>query len=437
METSIRVNESLSEAQPVSIDSSTSRFTHKTARRQQVLIVLGAALGLGGGFAPIYFGTLSVFLKPVATEFGWGRAETSAAGVLSMLGLAFGAVLMGRLIDRYGPARVISSSVLAMAGLIVSLSLVANSAWLFGGLSFAVGVAGAATTPPGYLSVLAQRFDRRLGLALGLAGMGMGMGTVLMPMIAQWLINSYGWRAAYTNLAMGAAVLGGLACALLFLRNGKSTGGVRLRGVDSTPVTGDSVKEALRSPRFWLLISVVFVVSAASLGVAIHLVAMITDRGITATVAASAAAISGVGVVLGRLISGVLLDMYSARRIASLAFAFALAGLGVLALVTGVAAGFGLLATSALLIGFAIGAEGDFLPFFVRRYFGLKAFSSIYGLLFFAFGVGGVVGPTVFGVCFDRLGGYSVAMWGATVALLFAAAAILRLGPYRYGPDAV
>ncbi|MBI4765748.1 MAG: hypothetical protein HY787_14280, partial [Deltaproteobacteria bacterium] len=78
---------------------------------QQVFTVLGAAIGLGVGFAPVYYGTLTVFLKPIASEFTWGRAETSLSGVLSMLGMSFGAVLMGRLIDRFGPSRIIPLSV--------------------------------------------------------------------------------------------------------------------------------------------------------------------------------------------------------------------------------------------------------------------------------------------------------------------------------------
>lgn len=406
---------------------------------QHVISVLGAAIGLAVGFAPVYFGTLTVFLKPIAQEFTWGRAETSLTGVLSMLGTSFGAIMIGRLIDRFGPARIIPLSVVLMSVLIALLSGIWNNPWLFTALSFVIGFIGVETTPPGYMSVLAQRFDRRLGLAFGLAGIGMGVGTVTMPMIAQWLIGNFGWRAAYTDMAIGSAVLGCIACALLFLTGRKHCGkakGVAHPHVDpSVLLIGVTVREALKDGRFWLLSTVIFVVAVASLGMAIHLVALVTDTGITPAVAARVAAVSGIGVVLGRVLSGLLLDIYPAPRIACAAYTVAAIGAALIA--AGVAAGISMLAFCALLLGFAIGSEGDLIPYFVRRYFGLKALGLIYGSVFFIFGVGGVVGPVIFGICFDRLGGYSVAMWGAAIALCCSALAILKMGPYRYGHEVV
>jgi OFA family oxalate/formate antiporter-like MFS transporter len=424
---------SLNEGSPVSSASS-----HVGSPIQQALSVLGAAIGLAVGFAPVYYGTLTVFLKPIASEFTWGRAETSLSGVLSMLGVSFGAVLVGRLIDRFGPSRIIPLSVVLMSVLIGMLAGMWNNAWLFTALSFIIGFISVGTTPPGYMSVLAQRFDRRLGLSFGLAGVGMGVGTVAMPMIAQWLIGSFGWRAAYTNMAIGAAILGGLACAMMFLTRRKDSEKAKTvaypHADTSEQVAGATIKEALRDTRFWLVSSVVFVVAVASLGMAIHLVAFITDKGITAAAAAKAAAMSGVGVVLGRVISGLLLDTYQAPRIAFAAYT--IAAIGVALLAAGAATGIAMVAFCGLLLGFAIGSEGDLIPYFVRRYFGLKSLGLIYGSVFFIFGIGGVVGPVVFGKCFDRFGSYSIAMWGASIALICSALAILLMGPYRYGPEA-
>ncbi|MDQ7747409.1 MFS transporter [Hydrogenophaga pseudoflava] len=397
---------------------------------QKSLVVLGAAVGLGSGFAPMYFSTLSVFLKPVAAEFSWGRAETAGAGVLSMLGLAIGSVLVGRCIDRFGPSRIILASVALMALLINLLARVGNDPFLFGGLSFLIGVVGAATTPPGYLSVLAMWFNKRLGLALGLAGVGMGVGTVLAPMITQGFIGQYGWRGAYIHLSLWAAACGALACILIFLpRNHRPLARSEGTGHKSS-VLGETVSEALRSGRFWLLSAVILVVSASSLGVSIHLVSLVTDLGVSASDGARVAAVTGVGVVLGRLVCGVVLDMYPAPRIAALSFALASAGTVLLA--SGAPSGFASVALCGLMVGFAIGAEGDFIPFFVRRYFGLRAFGSIYGLLFFAFAIGGLLGPVAFGASFDGTQSYAQPLWVAATGLALAAVAVLRLGPYHY-----
>lgn len=401
----------------------------KAPSLSQLLIVFGAALGLCVGFAPVFFGTISIFLKPVADEFDWGRAQASGATVFSMLGAAFGAIAVGNLIDRFGPPRVIISSVIATTALVALLSKIGNSPALFTTLSFSIGFVGAGTTPPGYLSVLARCFDKRLGLALGFAGIGMGVGTILMPMLASHLIVSQGWRQAYVSLAMLSGATGMLACFILFLRAGnKHQAGVSPT-VETSPVKGMTAREAIRSRNFWLLLGVVMAVAVSSLGVVIHFVAMLTDRGVDAHMAAKAVAISGAGVVIGRVACDYMLDRYHAPMIA--AGAFFLAAIGVVLLLNGQEVEFAWFALSGLFIGFALGAEGDFLPFFVRKYFGLKAFGSIYGMLFFAHGIGGVLGPVLFGLAFDHLNDYSFALWGAASLLCMAAAAVVFMGRYR------
>lgn len=395
-----------------------------------VLIVFGAALGLSAGFAPVYFGTISIFLKPLAAEFAWGRAQASGAAVFSMLGLATGAILVGRLIDRFGPARVICTSVLATTALIALLSQIKNSPVLFTALSFSIGFVGAGTTPPGYLSILARWFEKRLGLALGFAGVGMGVGTILMPIVANHLIAIQGWRQAYVSLAVISGALGMLACFILFLRTDMGTRGGAPRRPEICTSPGVNVAEAFTSKHLWLLLGVVTAVAVSSLGVSIHFVPMLTDRGVEAEMAARAVAISGAGVVVGRVACGYLLDRYHAPAIAAGAFFFA--AVGALMLSAGKEIDFAWLALSGLFVGFALGAEGDFLPFFVRKYFGLRAFGSIYGILFFAHGVGGVLGPVLFGLTFDHFQTYSVALRGAALVLCFAAISVMFMGRYRH-----
>ncbi|WP_082079809.1 MFS transporter [Cupriavidus basilensis] len=398
----------------------------------RALIVFGAALGLCAGFAPLYFGTISVFLQPIAHEFGWGRAQTSAAGVLSMLGLAAGSIVVGQLIDRFGETRVIGGSASVMAVFMAIQSLCGNSPWLFAALSFGIGVAGAGTTPPGYLTVLARCLRDRLGVALGLAGIGMGVGTISMPVIAQTLIAHYGWRSAYAGLAAGALLLGWLACAII------SRGARGLRGharqrrlpAGSMPVPGYTVREALADRRLWLILAVTLLVSMATLGMSVHFVSLLVDGGITPQLAARAVAVSGAGVVLGRVVSGYLIDRFAARKVAAAAFCLAAAGAVLMASELSRAIQFS--AFAGLLLGFALGAEGDFLPFFVKKYFGLKSFGRIYGVLFFVHGLGGIAGPVLFGLSFDHFATYKYALLCASGALCAAMLLVLRLGSYRF-----
>lgn len=398
---------------------------------QCMRIVAGMALGLGAGFAPVYVGTVALFLKPISETFGWVRAQTSVASVLSMLGLAIGSMVIGRLVDRVGAFRVIAASAVLMAGLIVLLSRSANAPWEFGALSFAIGLAGAGTTPPGYFAVLARRFDGRLGLALGIAGVGMGLGTITMPLVAAALISAQGWRAAYVSLSLTSVALTAVACGLIFYGDTKGAEHARRNSATNAHLPGHTLTAAFADSAIWLLFAVVLLVAMASIGVSIHLVSLLTDQGVGTGDAAKTAAVTGLGVILGRFGMGYLLDHFQARRVAAAAFLMGALG-PVLLLVEGRAPSLAVASAAGILIGLVLGAEGDFLPFLVRRYFGLRAFGTIYGLLFFAHGIGGVIGPVLYGQCFDSFGAYTSALWGSVIALCLAAALIHRLGRYRY-----
>lgn len=181
----------------------------------------------------------------------------------------------------------------------------------------------------------------------------------------------------------------------------------------------------MRTLRFWTIASILFLVSGAVIGAIVRMVPALTDRGVSLEMATLIAAIIGIGVLVGRVGIGLLLDLFDARHLAASAFAIGAIGLGLIAANSTMPVW--LVALSAFFYAFAIGTEGDVMPFFVRRYFGLRHFSLIYGVQFFFFAIGGVFGPTLFGFSFDHLGDYSFAFWGA--ALLST-----TLGPYKYGP---
>jgi predicted MFS family arabinose efflux permease len=411
--------------------ASTAAVAATTAPRStgsRIAIVAGAGLGMGGGFAASYFSTLSLFLKPLTAEFGWGRAETAASTALAMVGLAFGSLVVGRLVDRFGALRVIAISAAAMAALIASLATLSGHPLVLALLSFAIGLVGVGTTPAGYLPVLARGFDRRLGLALGSAMVGLGAGAVVMPLVGQRLIADHGWRGAYVGLA--ACSLAMAALAMMLLRLGAETGPSMRMPAGDAAAEGDTFREAARTPRFWALVAILFVVSAAGLGAGVHIAALLTDRGLSAAQAAQIVALTGAGMTLGRLVAGALLDLVPARWLG--AIAFALGGVGLATLASGATTSLAALATGALLTGFAIGAEGDFIPYCVRRYFGVRAFGAIFGALFGVYALGGVAGPVAFGLAFDRLGSYGAVYAAAAAACMCAAVFTAGLGRYRF-----
>ncbi|MCY0854459.1 MFS transporter [Cupriavidus sp. D39] len=404
------------------------RAPSPAGRWTYIAVVLGAALGMLAGYAPLFNATAGVFVRPLATEFGWGRSEASLSYAASMFGLAVVSPLVGTMMDRYGVRRVIAVSAVVFGIATACMALQNGSKAMWVGLSVVVGVFGAATSVLGYLAVLPQWFDRRLGLALGVAMCGLGAGTVLMPATAQYLMAGYGWRTAYVVLGAGSIALSLLACSLLRERKtaGRALGAARGQAVDGVPFG-----EALRSYRLWAIWAVFVLASSATLSLGPHLPAMFADRGFSPADAARSASMVGIGLLIGRILTGVLIDRIHAPFVACVFFGGGALGIFLLRS----AHDYQALLLATTLIGLTIGAEGDLISYLVRSYFGLRSFGALFGIAFSGYGFGAVIGPIGLGAWFDRHGSYDAPLLVLSFMLLLAGALTLSLGRYRRAGD--
>jgi MFS transporter, OFA family, oxalate/formate antiporter len=404
------------------------------SKLQQFRIVLGVFLGLATSFATLFFSTIGVFLKPISQEFEWGRAQTSGATVMSNLGIAIGALIIGRLIDRYGAAKMVAFSGGSLVFLLACMSLVPNDPNVLAALSLLLGICSVGTTPLGYLTVLPKYFGQRLGLAFGFCMLGIGVGSVVMPVVAQAFIAAQGWRNAYVSIAGVGLVGTALAWALIFYRHKEANSENKAVSEPLVSHEGLEFSEAIRTFKFWLVFTVVFMVSASVLGFGVHGFAILTDRGVSAEDASKVIGIGASGVMLGRFLSGALMDRFQVRYIGAISFLIGSAGLAMYAV--GSENSVTYLIIGAFLNSFAIGSEGDFMPYVVVRYFGQKNLGSIYGFLFSGFAVGGVVGAIIYGAIFDRTGSYADVLALAIAACAISGLLTLLLGKYRYPPQA-
>jgi MFS family permease len=130
--------------------------------------------------------------------------------------------------------------------------------------------------------------------------------------------------------------------------------------------------------------------------------ALLTDRGVSPGGGALALSAMGGASLVGRLVTGWLLDRFFAARVS---FALlATAALGTFLLSGASSLGMGVFA--AMLIGFGMGGEADVTPYMLSRYFGLRAFSMLYGFTWTAYAVAGALGPILMGKAFDATGSY-------------------------------
>jgi MFS family permease len=259
---------------------------------------------------------------------------------------------------------------------------------------------------------------------------GVGIGVFIVPQVVRVLIQDYGWRIAYMGLGALMFLVAFPSMALLVREpeEGFARRRVRLAQAVDVVLPGLGVREVLMGSRFWLLALSVLCVSTVVNGFGVHIVPLLTDRGLSPAVATSMLGVFGLGTLGGRLLSGYLVDRFFAPYIAAVFFLLGAVGIG---LITSGAGGpvptFGI-----VLLGIAAGTEIDMLGFLSSRYFGLRHFGQLYGYIFAVFSAGAALGPYVLGVCFDWLGSYNDALFGYVGLLVLASGLIVSLGAYVF-----
>ena len=398
-------------------------------------IVATASLGLFLSTGTIVVFVFGVFFKSLSQDFHASRSAVSLAFTLHNVIGALCAPLFGRMIDRVGARRVILIGTAIFALILLSCEMLGSRIAFLYLFYISLGLVSGSTSPVPYGVVVSHWFDRRRGLALGLMAMGLGLGAIFMPLLAQWLIATFGWRTAYATLG-GAALLISLPVVAAYLLDDPKQKGLQPDGrvPAQTPEQNANRDEGLswhqtwHHPTFWLMIFAFFLAGTSLFGCIVHLPALLSDRGVSAQSAALASSLAGVALLVGRLGTGYLLDRFFAPRLAMLFFGGAAVGIALLWI--GIAGKVALLA--AFFLGLGMGAEVDIIAFMMSRYFGMRALGTAFGYGFGSYVLAGALGVWVMGEGFDKAHSYSLPLGGFFVAMLVSIGLIARLGPYRY-----
>lgn len=401
------------------------RLNEDHPRYQGWRVVAASAAGVYVSFASLFVYTFGILLKPLAETFGWSREGISAGfGVAAMM-IAVCSPLLGHLFDRFGPRRVILPCLTVFGLAFASLSLLTPHLWHLYVTLAVLGMVGNGTAQMAYSRAVSTWFDRHRGLALALMMCGGAVGAMTLPPLAQWLIGAIGWRPTVVVLGLGALAVG-VPVVALFVRERPATAHDRARNAE-----GATVLEGLASRGFWILAAVLFFASIAQNGAIAHLSALLTDRGVSAASAAAAVSVMGGASLLGRLVTGWLIDRYFAAWVSFGLLAMAAAGTFLLAGAQSFVVG----ALGAALIGFGMGGEADVIPFMLSRYFGLRSFATLYGLTWTVYAIAGAIGPIIMGKAFDATGSYETLLTQLAV-VMFGVAALMLFAPRYSSHDA-
>lgn len=399
-----------------------SQVAREEWRRYWILPVV-AALGNSASVLHIY--SLGPFMQPLNEAFGWGRAEVSAGITVANCGAIALYAVAGLLIDKWGPRRVGLIGVVIMTSAVALLGSATGSLFNWLALWMVVIIGTVSVQPTIWTGAVASRFDASRGLAVALTLAGSGAASTLLPLVATWLIGQFGWRMAFVGLGTIWAVLL-LPLILLFFR-GANEGSQAKRETSNVELSGLTFREGTRKPAFYKLLVSGALLTFCLIGVIVHFVPILRDKGLSPVQAASLAGIVGIASIVGRIVTGVLLDRYRGDRVAACAFLLPIVAVSLLLWAPGSLA---IYVVVALVVGLSVGSELDALVYLSTRHFGLKCFGVLFGAVLTASTMGTGLGPVVAGAIFDKFGSYDPFLLAIIPITLVGAVAMGLLGPY-------
>jgi MFS family permease len=390
-------------------------------------LVTAAGLGLNLALGILY--AWSMFSKqlteaPTAGGFGWTRTMATLPYTIAIAFFAMVMVPAGRLQDKLGPRLVATAgAVLCGLGLVVASFGRADLVWPviagFGILAgTGIGLGYAAATP----AAVKWFGPEKKGLITGIVVAGFGLAPVYIAPLSKSLLASQGIGGAFRTLGFVFLAVAGLSAQ--FLNNpkpGYAPAPARPRKDAKTkrpPLTDATWKQMIRSPRFWSLYLQFACGATAGLMVIGHIAKIVASQSGGAIKAGFLfVALMAVFNATGRVAAGIVSDIIG--RVGAMIIVFTVQA-SVMFFFDQFTTTAGFLFGAAL-VGFNYGACLSLFPATAADYWGTKNLGLNYGILFTAWGVGGVFGPNLAGMIADATGSYARAYQVAGGLLLFAA----------------
>jgi MFS transporter, OFA family, oxalate/formate antiporter len=389
-------------------------------------ILLAGFLGTMCGASPLPFNVLGFLFKPLEAEFGWNVQQVSIGITIFGITASLLAPVFGWLADRYGVRKV---AIWSLVGFILAFSSLYFTPPTLAGFYFLwllVGLIGIGSTPVTWSRGLSLWFVKQRGLALGLMLVGTSAAAFIVPQLAVWSSDNFGWRAIFPVVALMPLLIALPATLVLFREPTEAE-----RPAALSSATGDLIGmtfgQAIRTRQFWLLWLSIFVIASAYGGAHIHMPNILADHGIDRGAAAGIMGVVGLGLLFGRVGVGFLLD-----RIWGPYVAFPVLCLPAIAcyLLMGTSSEMMIITAAAFFLGFAAGAESDLIAFLAARYFGMAHFGRIYGMLYMPFGLMSAISPVLYGTVRLKTGSYDMMLIAAAALFVFGGALLLLLGRY-------
>lgn len=394
---------------------------------------LPIAAAVGYATATIHIYAVGPYIGAISDNFGWSRTLTTSGLTLATAVAALFSMPIGIAVDRFGSRRLAVIGIVLLCAAFASLGTATGSAANWYVLWSLIALATLPIQATVWTSAVASRFVASRGLAFGVTTCGAAVGAALFPAMGAWLIGKVGWQQAVAWQS-GLWLAVALPVVVLFFRSARDERQPRAAQVEvkAAPQEGAALAQGVRSSVYQRLLAASLFFTLTAIGLVVHFVLILTDRGTTPVAAASIASLLGFGSIIGRLCTGLLLDRFSGAKVGAVIFLLPALACGLLLMAPQNTAA---QAIAAVLIGLALGAEVDVIAYLTVEHFGLRNFGGLYGGLLAALNIGAALGPLAAAQAFDRSGSYVPYLWVAIVLMTLASlvlASLPRPEPSRY-----
>jgi sugar phosphate permease len=383
----------------------------------------------------ILYYAFSVFLVPMQQEFGWSSAAITGAYSLAILVSGLVAPWVGRWLDDRGPRALMTAGSIAGTLLMLAWARVDTLPGFYL-IWVGIGLAQSVTLYEPAFATLMRWFERDRGRAMLLVTIAAGFASTIFLPLSGWLIDLTDWRTALVILAVILGVLTIPPHALLLRRHPEDMG-LRPDG-ETAPARAPTaprhvisddreVRHVLRESRFWWMTIAYWLHTFASIAVAVHLIAYLTERGDGATFAATMTGLIGAAQVFARIVT-IALERRFSLTILTAGFFFQQAIAIAVLLVWEHPAG---VLIAAVFLGMGRGAVTLIRPGMIAQLYGTTSFGSISGVQTLVITGARASAPVAAGTAYALADGYTAVFWVLAAISLVSAAAILPLGTAR------
>jgi len=367
---------------------------------------------------------LGFLIAPLQQQFGWTRGEISSAlAIVAIVGFLIFPVV-GRWVDRRGARRIALQGTVLCGALLALIGLVTNGSLVVWWLSWAIFTVGyAMVNPTVWAKAVSGHFVAGRGMALGVMMCGAALGALILPQIARWGVDNFGWRQAIAiyGIAPAAAVF---VLVLLLLRDHAPA--LTANGDEPSVMPGYTFAEAIRSSAVIKILVSVTVLMFVVVGSVVHMVPLLIETGMSRLLAAAALSVYGMASLVTKLVCGWLSDRGAGSWLGALTFVTPAVACALLLAAGGSPAW----ASCALtFFGIAAGAGLQMSAYLLSSYAGMRSFGQVYGLCAGLMSVAGGFGPLLVGMIYDATGSYSSWLVAGIPLGLLTGGLMASLGP--------